>query len=151
MATPKGKTQFAEESAQNELTEEQLAARNYMADEAAWDADGEEFGGKADILILKVGEIAGPLTYVGHQKMTTSLGETTVHLATNKEGETMRLPIQATFLRSIDQGGLVRGDTFLVKRFEDQIKKQGKGAGNPMAIYGVKIKTRSVRPLPASA
>jgi hypothetical protein len=130
---------------------EELAARTYMADAAAWDkAPGEEYGGKADILLIQVGDIAGPFIYVGHQDMTTDLGETTVHLATIKSGDTVRLPIQATFLRAIDQAGVSRGDTFLIKRFEDQIKKKGAGAGNPMAIYGVKVTKRMPKPSPKS-
>jgi len=158
MASPKnaGKGGFAQESAETKaaedrLSEEELAARDYMADETAWEqGEGEEFGGKSEILILRVGELAGPLVYVGHQEMTTSLGETTVHMATTKNGDTMRLPIQATFLRSVDQAGLVRGDTFLVKRFEDQIKKQGKGKGNPMAFYGLRVVQRAPRQMAAA-
>lgn len=131
--------------------QEQLKARTYMLTDKQWeDASGDEFGGKADILILEVGEVAGPLVYVGHQAMTTDLGDTTVHLATNKEGETLRLPIQATFQRAVDQAGLNRGDTFMVKRFEDQDKKKGKGAGKPMAIYGIKVTNRVPAP-PAAA
>lgn len=126
------------------MSDEEKAARTYMADEAAWDSGGEEFGGKSEILVLEVGEVAGPFTYIGNQEMVTDLGETTVHLA-SKDDETFRLPIQATFQRAIDQAGLTRGDTFLVKRFEDQTKKKGKGAGNPMAIYGIRVKTRVPR------
>jgi hypothetical protein len=127
------------------LSPEELEARAYIVDDSAWTAAGEEFGGKSDILIIQVGEIAGPFNYVGHQQMTTELGETTVHLATLKD-ETMRLPIQATFIRAVDQAGLKRGDTFLIKRFEDQEKKRGKGAGNQMAIYGVKVLKRAAMP-----
>lgn len=131
------------------MSEDEKAARTYMNTEEAWDAaQGEEFGGKSEILSIEVGEVAGPLTYVGHQEMTTELGETTVHMATNKEGETLRLPIQATFQRAIDQAGVERGDTFLVKRDEDQTKKRGKGAGNPMAIYAVKVTNRAPRQNP---
>lgn len=129
-----------------QLNDEAMAARKYMSTEAAWDsAEGEEFGGKSEILTIVVGEVAGPLKYIGHQQMTTELGETTVHLATNQEDETLRLPIQATFIRAVDQAGLQRGDTFLVKRFEDQEKKRGKGAGNQMAIYAIKVLERVPR------
>ncbi|MDE2102577.1 MAG: hypothetical protein KGL39_35345 [Patescibacteria group bacterium] len=130
----------------NQLVEDALAERDYIVSVEQWDSmKGEEFGGKSEILILQVGEIAGPLTYVGHQEMTTDLGDTTVHTATTKSGEQVRLPIQATFLRALDQAGVVRGDSFMVKRFEDQVKKKGKGAGNPMAIYGVKVIDRVPR------
>jgi len=79
--------------------------------------------------------------------MVTELGATTVHTAKNTKTEDVyRLPIQATFLRAIDQAGLKRGDVFGVKRFEDQIKKRGKGAGNPMAIFAIKVFTRVAQP-----
>lgn len=140
----KSETKMARDA--KKMSDEEKAARNYMANDAEWEAaQGEEFGGQADILQLEVGEIAGPLKYVGQQEMTTDLGDTTVHMATNADGETLRLPIQATFQRAIDQAGMARGDVFYVKRFDDQIKKKGKGAGNPMAIYGVKVKERAPR------
>ena len=142
MAKP-NQSKFAQES--KRASEEQLAARTYMAGDTAWDSPGEEFGGQSDILLLEQGEVAGPFTYVGHQEMTTELGDTTVHMATTKDGDTLRLPIQATFLRAIDQADVVRGDQFLVRRTEDQLKKKGKGAGNPMAIYGVKVLNRVPR------
>lgn len=142
-------TKMAQEAAEAESR--RLAERTYMADESAWEnADGEEYGGQADILEIKEGEIAGPFVYVGHQEMTTDLGDTTVHMATNKDGDTLRLPIQATFLRAIDQADVIRGDTFLIKRFEDQIKKKGKGANKPMAIFGVKVTKRVPRTVPAT-
>lgn len=124
----------------------QLAERTYIAEDPDWDSvEGDEFGGQADILILEVGEASKNLTYVGHQQMTTNLGETTVHLATNENGDTLRCPIQATFQRAVDQAGLTRGDVFRTKRFDDTLKKGGKGAGKPMAIYAIKVITRAVR------
>lgn len=114
-----------------------------LANEEAWDgASGQEFGGSADILQIEVGQVAGPLEYQGHQQITTDLGEATVHTASDEEGNQWRLPIQATFVRAIDQAGMRRGDKFLVKRMDDTIKKRGKGAGNPMSIYAIKIVER---------
>lgn len=140
-------TKMAEDA--KRLSEEQKAARTYMSTDEAWDQAGEEYGGKSEILAIEEGEVAGPLAYVGHQQMTTELGETTVHLGTNSDNELLRLPIQATFLRAVDQAALNRGDIFLVKRFADQEKKRGKGAGNQMAIYGLKVIKRV--PVPAAA
>lgn len=149
------KSKMAEEAAaENEAKrQEAMAARTYMLKDTAWDdGDGEEFGGKSQILLLDENEIGGPFTYIGHQKMTTELGETTVHMATGPDGETYRLPIQATFLRSIDQADMGRGDKFIVRRFPDELKKRGKGAGEPMSIYGLRVKERAPRaPVPASA
>lgn len=124
------------------MSDDQKAARTYMASDNAWEQAGEEYGGQSEILMIEEGEVAGPLTYIGHQEMTTDLGDTTVHMATNTEGGAMRLPIQATFLRAIDQAGVHRGDTFLVRRDSDTIKARGKGQGKPMAIYAVKVISR---------
>ncbi len=112
-------------------------------DQAAWDnAEGQEYGGQSDILKMKVGEIAGPLVYVGHQQIETDLGSATVHLATDEEEEQWRLPISATFIRCVDQANLKQGDTFLVRRLDDQQKKRGKGKGNAMAIFALKVTQR---------
>jgi DNA helicase TIP49 (TBP-interacting protein) len=75
--------------------------------------------------------------------MTTELGETTVHTATDPGNNTLRLPISATFVRAIDQAGVKRGDVFAVHRWEDVIKKSGKGKGQTMPVYSVKVITRA--------
>lgn len=139
----------AKEQSEAEL-KEQLAARTYMAPAGAWDQqEGEEYGGQSEILLIQVGEVAGPFEYVGHQQMTTDLGDTTVHIGTDKDGETKRLPIQATFQRAVDQANLQRGDSFLIKREDDQIKKRGAGKDKPMAIYAIKVTKRAPR-IPAA-
>lgn len=106
----------------------------------AWDAiETPEYGGQADIMALEEGEIGGPFTYVGHQPMRLDDKDVTVHIGQTEEGTNMRLPISASFLRSIDQAKLAPGDKFAVKRNEDVIKKNGKGKGNPMQIYSIKV------------
>lgn len=133
---------------QSNLAKDADKTRKHIISVDQWDeVEGQEFGGKSDILDLHEGEVAGPFSYSGHQEMVTDLGATTVHLGTvvdgEDAGETVRLPIQATFLRAVDQAGLSKGDTFLIKRFDDQLKKKGKGAGKPMAIYGIKVTERA--------
>lgn len=127
-----------------EAAAEEKAERPYIKAAEAWDEmAGQEFGGASGILDLKVGEVAGVFVYTGHQQVTTDLGETTVHTGLDEEGNQWRLPIQATFLRAVDQARLGMGDKFAVKREEDQIKKRGKGAGNKMAIYAIKVVERA--------
>lgn len=124
-----------------------LAARTYVTDESAWDeAEGQEFGGKSDVINILVGEIAGPFVYAGHQSMVTDLGEATVHIANTSDGESVRLPISATFVRAVDAAGLAFGDTFLVRRSDDVKKKKGKGAGNMIPVYAIKVTSRVARP-----
>lgn len=120
------------------------ANRNYIMDPAEFDsASGMEYGGQADILVLNVGEAAGPLIYQGVQPMILSGKTINVHLAADTVvGEQHRLPIQASFLRSIDQARLSPGDEFAVRRHEDVVKKEGVGKGTPMAIFSVKVLRR---------
>lgn len=122
---------------------EELSKRGYMADAAAWDNDeGQEFGGKADVVKILVGEIAGPFTYLNHVSMETDLGKVTVHQATTEDKQQVRLPISATFVRAVDQADLKFGDVFLIKRSEDVEKKRGKGAGNDIPVFAIKVLKR---------
>lgn len=145
---PTGKpSTFKKETAEETEAVEQAAdavERPYIKADEAWDEfSGQEFGGQAGILEIKEGEVAGVFAYTGHQQVTTDLGETTVHTALDDDGAAWRLPIQATFLRAVDQAALRMGDKFAIKRYEDQIKKRGKGAGNKMAIYAIKVLERA--------
>lgn len=138
-------TEAAAESENDRL--ERLAARTYLATDKDWDSSGEiEFGGQSDILTLEVGEVGGPFSYIGHQPMNTELGETTVHTATTPDDATIRLPISSSFLRCVDQAGINRGDKFLVRRGEDTVKRNGKGKGQMMQIYSIKVTSRAAAP-----
>lgn len=142
----KPKTRMADEAAETDAIE-----RNYVRPIEDWDKfEGQEYGGAAPILILHENEVAGPFRYMGYQKVTTELGEATVHSGSDEEGQSWRLPIQATFIRAIDQGNMRIGDKFVVKRGEDVTKKRGKGAGNAMAIFSVKVIERAAAPLTVS-
>ena len=130
---------------QPKSAQQQQQAEIPLATEQQWEqAKGQEYGGSAGILKLEPGQIAGPLVYHGHQQITTELGDTTVHLGSDEDNEQWRLPISATFVRAMDQANLRPGDKFLTRRLPDQTKKRGKGAGNPMAMYAIKVIERSV-------
>ena len=149
MSTPtkplvsKFKPQTAAASEASNLAEEKVE-RPYLKALSDWDGmEGQEFGGASGILELKPGEVAGVFTYTGHQQITTDLGETTVHTGLDEDGVQWRLPIQATFLRAVDQARIQMGDKFAVKREDDVEKKRGKGAGKPMAIFAIKVVERA--------
>ena len=134
----KDKTKFAQESAN------QPNDRKYLMDPDMWDrSPATEFGGQSEIMTLEEGECAGPFQYIGSQPMITDLGETNGHLAEGPDHDTYRLPISASFLRSVDQAGLKRGDAFAIRRHTDTVKKKGVGKGTTMAIYSIKVLTRS--------
>lgn len=131
---------------QNKISKSDLAAATVSNDAALWDsAEGETFGGDADILKLDVGQIAGPLTYEGRDAKGLELdGEKVdVHTGRDAAGKLWRLPLSASFRNQLTESKLAEGDTFLVRRNEDAIKKKGKGKGNPMKIFQVKVTKRA--------
>ncbi len=126
-------TKMAEEAAKE-------AQLKVLSTDADWDSiEAPEIGGKSAILDIQVGEVHGPLEYTGHQPMTLSGKTVTVHTATTPDGEPVRCPIGATFLRAIDQAKLNIGDTFMIRRYEDQAKKDGIGKGTAMGIFAIKV------------
>ena len=141
-------TQMERESAESAAKE-----RPWITSEEAWKkVAGPEFGGQADILQINVGEVAGPFEYIGHQPMVLEGNKTvTVHLAMSDPGETLRLPIAASFLRAIDQAEIIKGDKFLIRRTDDVTKKSGVGKGQAMQIYAVKLTARVARSVAAPA
>ena len=136
---------------QSKMVEEAQAhtaiERPYLSSQEDWDQEqSPEFGGQADILTLNIGEVAGPFEYMGHQPMVLEGNKSiTVHLGMTSTGETLRLPIAASFLRTIDQAEVVKGDKFLIRRSDDVAKKAGIGKGQMMQIYALKVTARAVR------
>ena len=127
------------------LTKADLAA-GVIQSAAVWDAaPGEVFGGSADILKLEPGQVAGPLVYVGlsEKKLELDGDKVDVHTARDASAKLWRLPLSASFRNQLVESKLAAGDTFLVRRTEDALKKKGKGKGNPMRIYQVKITARA--------
>ena len=106
---------------------------------------GDSFGGESEILLLDEGMVAGPLSYLGHRltDLGNNMGPADIHEAKDSEGDTWRLPIAANFRRQAEGANLQRGDTFYVKRLTDAVKKAGKGKGNAMQMYQVKVTNRA--------
>lgn len=130
---------------ENKISKTDLTA-TVTNDGALWDStDGETFGGDADILRLEVMQVAGPLTYEGRDAKGLELegDKVDVHLGRDRAGKLWRLPLSASFRNQLTESKLAEGDTFLVRRNEDAIKKKGKGKGNPMKIFQVKVTARA--------
>jgi len=131
---------------QTKLSKSDLAAATVTNDASLWDStEGETYGGDADILRLDVGQIAGPLKYEGRDAKGLELdGEKVdVHTGRDNAGKLWRLPLSASFRNQLTESKLAEGDTFLVRRGEDAIKKKGKGKGNPMKIFQIKVTARA--------
>jgi hypothetical protein len=108
---------------------------------------GDTFGGSSEILMLNEGDVAGPLTYVGHRLTDLGNGKqpADIHEAKDSEGATWRLPIATNFRRQAEGAQLAAGDTFYVKRLDDVVKKNGVGKGQMMQMYQIKVTVRAVR------
>jgi hypothetical protein len=136
----------AEAEAAAAVTKVAIDKDTYLMEDSAWEAqDSPEFGGQSAILELEVGEIAGPLVYVGSQEMALESGPVKVHMAQTPNKDVIRCPIAAAFLRSFDQAGIQKGDTFAIKRYDDSTKKAGKGKGQSMHIFAVKVLKKVVQ------
>jgi len=130
---------------ETKISKTDLANATVTNDASLWDsAEGETFGGDADILRLDVGQVAGPLTYEGRDQKGLELegDKVDVHLGRDRAGKLWRLPLSASFRNQLAESKLAEGDTFLVRRNEDAIKKKGKGKGNPMKIFQIKVTAR---------
>lgn len=105
-------------------------------------AEGQTFG-RGNILKLEIGQAAGPFAYKGTREIDTELGKTDAHVGTDMRGTDWGLPLAASFVSQVEDGGLKAGDQFLVLREADVKKRKGKGKGNPMSIYRIKVTARA--------
>lgn len=107
--------------------------------------DGEVFGGSADILKLDPGIAAGPLSYEGvdEKKLELDGDKVDVHVGRDGSGKRWRLPLSTSFRNQIGEAKLAKGDTFFLRRLDDAVKKKGKGKGNPMKIFQIKVTKRA--------
>jgi hypothetical protein len=111
---------------------------------------GESFGGTFDRLILNVGDISEYLQYVRQSSMVfedIADGQVTsktvaVFLARNAEGTIFSLPIAAIFVKNFKDANMVQGDIFTFRRTGDVTKKKGRGTGNIMETYEIKVLLR---------
>jgi hypothetical protein len=111
---------------------------------------GESFGGIFDRLNLDVGDNSDYLQYVRQSSMVFEDivdGQVTsktvaVFLARNAEGTIFSLPIAAIFAKNFKDASMVQGDIFTFRRTTDVTKKKGRGIGNIMETYEIKVLVR---------
>jgi hypothetical protein len=53
------------------------------------------------------------------------------------------LPLSAIFMKHWKEAEIKTCDEFKIKRYPDATKKRGKGAGNKMKVYALKVYTRA--------
>ena len=118
----------------------------HICDPEDWDkVSGEEYGGDADVLILKAGDVSKVIKYTGCREANLGLGPTVVHdgIFVGSQ-EPVRLPVSYMFVRTLDQSGVAKGDQFMIKRLEkDIVPKSGPQKGKAIPNYKVKVVKKS--------
>lgn len=118
---------------------------------------GEAFGGNYPRIELSEGQVSPLMTYAKNSKVQVEndngIEIINAPVCTNADdGKLYSLPISAIFRKHWTEAQMQPGDTFKFKRYTDAVKKRGKGAGNKLKVFAVKVYTRSPRTeSPASA
>lgn len=108
---------------------------------------GESFGGSYSRLELNENEVSGLLEYVKDSKVQVENDNgpeiITSPVAKTEEGKLVSLPISAIFRKHWKEANVEKGDKFKIKRYVDVVKKRGKGSGNKLKVYAVKVYSRA--------
>lgn len=112
---------------------------------------GESFGGSFPRMELKEGEVSTYMQYVRESSMAFedvvdgAIVRTTVkvHLSRLEDGSIVSPPIASNFDKNFTEAGIKLGDIYLVKRHSDVVKKKGRGAGQKMEMYEIKVVVRN--------
>lgn len=115
---------------------------------------GENFGGSYPRLDLNEGQTSAMLEYIkdadievrddseGAEPNAKKVLEMHV-LRDINSGVLCTSPIGAIFDNCWDDAKIQKGDHFKIKRYTDTTKKEGKGKGNKMKVYAIKVYTRA--------
>lgn len=112
---------------------------------------GELFGGSYPRLALEPGNVSEELTYVKDTTITLNdpdedEGKKDINVKVLQEvasGLLCTAPIGAIFNNTFEDAKIKKGDVFRIKRYPDAEKKEGKGKGNKMQVYGIKVYKRA--------
>jgi|SRR3954467_6834925 len=114
---------------------------------------GENFGGSYARLDLNEDQVSGLLEYIKEADIEVrddSEGAAPgakkileMHVLRDVDsGKLVTSPIGAIFDNCWDEAKIEKGDTFKIKRYADTVKKEGKGKGNKMKVYAIKVLSR---------
>jgi hypothetical protein len=117
---------------------------------------GESFGGNYPRIELAENTVSPLLTYSKDSKVQVEndngMEVISAPVALNSEdGKLYSLPISAIFRKHWKEADVQPGDTFRFKRYVDAVKKRGKGAGNKLKVFAIKVYTRVPRTTAAAA
>jgi hypothetical protein len=116
-------------------------------DAAAFDQlDGESYGGGANYLQLEIGSVGGPFVFkeIRPQVKLSKEGEPVdIPVGTDANGKDIDLPVATIFRNQVEEAELNAGDVIYIRREPDAIKQKGKGKGNKMQVYSLKVVSRA--------
>lgn len=111
--------------------------------DVSWDSiEGQEFGGQSPIINIEIGQAAGPFILLSKTTVSTDIG-TAISYTASYDGQQVRMPLSATFVKAVDQAQLDTGDEFYVRRTEDVKGKTGRAKGQTLQVYGIKVTKRA--------
>lgn len=135
------------------ITKEQVkSAVNASADDFENPNVGETFGGSYPRIELSEGQVSPLLTYIKDSKVQIQNDDGTSEMVSSPvvqsadDNKLYTLPISAIFRKHWGEANVNEGDTLKVKRYVDAIKKRGKGAGNKLRVFAVKVYSRAAAP-----
>lgn len=104
----------------------------------------EASGSKGSVLNLEIGESIGPIVVTSIQEnvfLDDSPGAhpVTCYGARTMNGIPLRLPVAAIFVSKCKELGVKIGDKIAIQRVDDVLKTKGRGKGNPMKDFRVKV------------
>jgi hypothetical protein len=122
---------------------ENISSSELKVKDISWDSiEGQEFGGQSPIVNIEPGQAAGPFILLSKTTVSTEIG-TAISYAASYEGQQVRMPLSATFVKAVDQAQIDTGDEFYVRRTEDVKGKTGRAKGQTLQVYGIKVTKRA--------
>lgn len=111
---------------------------------------GEIFGGSYPRLELGENEVSPLLTYRKDTKVQVESNEkegefemkSVPVVESASDGKLYTLPLSSIFTKHWNEAKVSEGDTLKIKRYPDATKKRGRGAGNKMKVFALKVYSR---------
>jgi len=148
MATPTAKTDSSKVTSQD-IKNIAAATAQAPADDFENPDIGETFGGSYDRLTLAENEVSPMLSYAKDTKISLEdQNQAGVYVSqsvpvADNGGKLVSLPICSIFRKNWKEANVGIGDKFKIKRYPNTTKKRGKGVGNKMESYAIKVYERA--------
>ena len=112
---------------------------------------GETFGGSYEPMKLDEGQTSPLLEFIkttpipikGDEGEEDKIIEAPVACVVNDPEKIFSMPIGAVFQKHWKEAGIKKGDRFAFKRYNDATKRHGRGQGNKIQVYAIKVFSRA--------